>query len=346
MLPRREPDFDQLLRVLTKQRPDRPVLFEFMVDGTHLKAILGDEWIEGDSVDTILHNWIVGFAACGFDFTTLPIWGVGMMEFPLKGHRDREKSVGMAHGGVLTDRESIRAYPWPDPETSDYSALDRAVPYLRPKQKIIIHGPGGVLENATELMGYEDLIFLLEDDPKAARELFDNIGSRILAFYDKMVDHPSVGGAFLNDDWGFKTQPFFPLPMMREYVFPWQERIVARIHQAGKPVILHSCGNLEPFWHDILDVVKIDAKHSYEDEICPVERMYERFVGKMAIVGGIDIDFLCRSSVDAIEQRCRAMLERTASRGGYALGSGNSIPYYVPLESFLAMQRVGLEGRE
>jgi uroporphyrinogen decarboxylase len=33
------------------------------------------------------------------------------------------------------------------------------------------------------------------------------------------------------------------------------------------------------------------------------------------------------------------MIERTAARGGYALGTGNSIPDYVPIENYLAMIR-------
>ena len=42
-------------------------------------------------------------------------------------------------------------------------------------------------------------------------------------------------------------------------------------------------------------------------------------------------------------RRSKAMLERTAGRGGYALGSGNSIPPYVPFEKFQAMTRAALE---
>jgi uroporphyrinogen decarboxylase len=37
------------------------------------------------------------------------------------------------------------------------------------------------------------------------------------------------------------------------------------------------------------------------------------------------------------------MIERTAARVGYALGSGNSIPDYVPAENFDAMRRAALE---
>ena len=44
-----------------------------------------------------------------------------------------------------------------------------------------------------------------------------------------------------------------------------------------------------------------------------------------------------------IANRARAMLERTADRAGYMLGSGNSIPEYVPHENYLAMIRAALD---
>ncbi|MDR3688751.1 MAG: uroporphyrinogen decarboxylase family protein [Fimbriimonas sp.] len=341
MTPGRVPDFDQLLTVLRCGRPDRPVPFEFIVDPVHLKVFLGDAWQEGDSTEAILHNWVTGFAAAGYDYATLPLWLLDILQFP-KPAREFERSLGMAHGGVITDRQSLEAYPWPDPEIGDYEILDLAASFLIPGQKIVMSGPGGVLENVTNLAGYEDLVMLLEDDPETAKELFDNVGWRLLRFYEKVVDHPAIGAVIVNDDWGFKTQPFFRVETMQEYVFPWKVQIVDRIHGAGKPAILHSCGNLEPLWDDILDGIRIDAKHSFEDTILPVEDAYERFCGRMAILGGIDVNFLCSSTLGQIETRCRSMLERSASRGGYALGSGNSIPYYVPFENYLAMLRVGL----
>ena len=36
-------------------------------------------------------------------------------------------------------------------------------------------------------------------------------------------------------------------------------------------------------------------------------------------------------------KRSAAMLERAQGRGGYALGSGNSIPAYVPPAGYFAM---------
>ena len=83
---------------------------------------------------------------------------------------------------------------------------------------------------------------------------------------------------------------------------------------------------------------KYDGKHSFEDTIIPVEQAYERWSGRIAILGGIDVDFLCRSKPNQIKDRCKAMLARTAKKGAYALGSGNSIPEFVPHESYFAIR--------
>jgi uroporphyrinogen decarboxylase len=86
----------------------------------------------------------------------------------------------------------------------------------------------------------------------------------------------------------------------------------------------------------IVDELKYDAKHSFEDNILAVEQAWKLWHEKIAILGGIDMDFLVRSEPEAIRERCRKMLELTGSQA-YALGSGNSIPTYVPIDNYLAM---------
>jgi uroporphyrinogen decarboxylase len=133
---------------------------------------------------------------------------------------------------------------------------------------------------------------------------------------------------------------------MRRFVFPWHKRIVAAAHAAGRPAILHSCGNLSLVMDDVIDDMKFDGKHSYEDAIQPVEEAYEQYGRRIAVLGGIDVDFVCRAASEEIHRRSKAMLERSAKRGGYALGTGNSVPAYVPDEGYFAMISAALEGRE
>jgi len=87
----------------------------------------------------------------------------------------------------------------------------------------------------------------------------------------------------------------------------------------------------------IIDELKYDAKHSFEDTILPVEEAYEKYQGRIAVLGGIDLDFVCRASPREIRKRSEAMLERSSGRGGFALGTGNSVPEYVPDENYFAM---------
>ena len=78
------------------------------------------------------------------------------------------------------------------------------------------------------------------------------------------------------------------------------------------------------------------------DGILPVEEAYDRWGDKIAILGGIDLDFVCRGTPQEIKARCRAMLEKAEKRGGYALGTGNSVPEYMPHENYFAMISVVL----
>lgn len=203
--------------------------------------------------------------------------------------------------------------------------------------KVIVFGPGGVLENVTELVGFENLCFMIYEDPELLQEIFDEVGSRLLRYYEICAPFDTVGALISNDDWGYNSQTMMKPSDMRKYVFPWHKKIVEAIHASGKPAILHSCGNLSEVMDDIIDDIKYDGKHSYQDNIIPVEEAYEKWGSRIAILGGIDINFICTSSEEDITKRSASMIERTLSRGGYALGTGNSVPEYVPDEKYFAM---------
>lgn len=178
---------------------------------------------------------------------------------------------------------------------------------------------------------------MIIDEPALAESIFKQVGSRLVLYYEICSLYDSAGIVMSNDDWGFKGQTMLSVEDMRRYVFPWHRRIVEAIHSAEKPALLHSCGDLSKVMDDIIDDMKYDAKHSYEDNILPIEDFYERWGNRIAILGGIDVDFICRSAPEEVFRRSSNMLEKAAAMGGYALGSGNSIPYYVPDENYFSM---------
>lgn len=329
----RKPDFQQLIKVLKCEKPDRPTLFEFFMNDDVYKAVVDKSLLDTNDKMYQVKLQTFAFANLGYDYVTL----IGSnFNFNI-GARAKSKTVSMNEGSVITDWDTFSQFKWNHPCDYDYSAMKNVETFLPDGMRVIGHAPGGVLENTVELMGYENLCLLLYDDRPLVKNVVDKIGESLLEHYKILLDFPSVGAIISNDDWGFNTQTMLATEDMREFIFPWHKKIVDLAHAKGKPVILHSCGNFSEIWEDTIELIGFDGKHSYEDKILSVEDSYEKYKGRIAIMGGIDLDFICRSAPEEITARSVAMLERAADIGGYALGTGNSVPSYVPMEHYFSM---------
>ncbi len=332
---KRTPDFENnLLKILRKEKPDRATIFEL-----YLNQEVYDRLSDYAEASEYLHLCALAMANAGYDYVTAHASGFGFR--PDK--REKSSTLSLNGNGLITDWESFEKFEWPDMTKADYSALERAKGFLPEGMKIMCMGPDGVLENAINLVGYDNLCIMLFEEPELVSEIFKNIGTRLVQYYENCASAETVGFICSNDDWGFNTQTFLSPEDMRKYVFPWHKKIVEAAHKNNKPCMLHSCGYYNEIIDDTIYDLKFDGRHSYEDNITPVEEAYEELQGKIAVMGGMDINFLATRTPEEVYTRARKMLERSADRGGYVLGSGNSIPAYIPYENYIAMNRAALE---
>ncbi len=334
--PRKYPaDFGQLEKVLRRQQPDRQVLFEYFVNGDLISFVNGESFAARETKEDQIRAIIRFFHRAGYDYATIPSRYFNAFSFENTEH-EKIATVSLNEGSAITDRKSFDSYNWPNPEQGNFELLQDLSLELPSGMKFIVSAPGGVLENVIDLVGFERLCFMIYEDEELTKSIFNEVGSRLLRFYEICSLIKPVGALIVNDDWGFKTQTVLSPDMLLQFVFPWHKKIVQTIHQNGKYAILHSCGNLTEIMDIIVDELKYDAKHSFEDNIIPVEQAWKLWNERIAILGGIDMDFLVRRKPEEIKARCLKMLELTSSKA-YALGSGNSIPTYVPIGNYLAM---------
>lgn len=325
----RQPNFENVLKVMRREAPDRPTLFELFMNRPLYELVNGRKCPEGDTCASCEFT-AEAFARMGYDYATTHASFFGFHA----GEHHYKKSISLNEGAVITDERSYEAYDWPNPEDYDSSWLDKVK--LPEGMKLMVMGPGGVLENVISLTGYDNLCFMLYEQPELVEQLFEHVGTRLVTYYKMALENDNVGLISSNDDWGFNTQTFLSPEQMRKYVFPWHRKIVEAVHAAGRPVLLHSCGFCGEVIDDIVDM-GYDAKHSYEDNILPVEQAYEAWHDRIALLGGIDVNFICTADEQAIRARTRALIERTQQRGGYMVGTGNSVPEYIPVNAFMAM---------
>ena len=63
----------------------------------------------------------------------------------------------------------------------------------------------------------------------------------------------------------------------------------------------------------------------------------EKYGDKIGNFGGIDMDVVCRNSKEEIREYIRDVIAKCQGHGGFAFGTGNSIPDYIPTENYVHM---------
>ena len=343
------PDARQFIdHLMGRSNGGRTPLVEYLVDAAVMKPILtgllGRPWVgygnDRISQKACLDNVLAFWHRLGYDFVRFE-QGLPFFEGRIEGD-DRTADAGRRawadeHKGAIANWTDFERYPWPRIEDFDFFPFEYLASHLPEGMGFITCHGGGIFEHLSWILSLEGLSFALADDPALVQATVDRIGGLILDFYEHLLDLPNLAAIFPGDDMGFKTGPLISPAHLRSLVLPWHKKCAALAHGRGLPYFLHSCGNLASIMPDLIDDVGIDGKHSYEDAILPAEDFQARWGSRIAVLGGVDINVLSKGTEDDVRRRTRQLIETCGARGRYAVGSGNSIPSYVPPASYLAM---------
>ncbi|HHT26427.1 MAG TPA: hypothetical protein GXZ82_04145 [Firmicutes bacterium] len=260
-------------------------------------------------------------------------------------------ALGQHKPGCVKTMDDFRKYPWkaiPDRYFAAYEPVFEALRRTLPPGMKAVGGVGnGVFESVQDLVGYMDLCLIRYDDPELYAGLFQRMGEVSLRIWERLLHR--YGDLFcvcrFGDDLGFKTMTLLPEEDIRTHIIPVYKRIVDLIHAYGKPFLLHSCGNIFTVMDDLIDVVGINAKHSNEDGIAPFQTWVELYGARIGNFGGIDCDVLCTCSPAEVQERTKEILRQAKGHGGFAFGTGNSVPDYIPVDAYLAMNEAARQER-
>jgi len=359
-----EPDAENFKNViLGEKEPDKVPFVELHIDNEIFEFVteklLRSPWIDPSSEDrasreaSLLNN-IECWYRLGYDCIRLStdFRGPASLPFEAKSRRGddtadlkRKERKWVEEGtGAISSWEDFERYPWPSLADVDLWPYEFVAGHLPEGMGILACGSQGVFETVMNmLMGFENLAYALYDNRGLVQAVFEKVGELVYGWYEKVVGLENLIGFFQGEDMGYKTGPLVPPEVLRKYVFPWHKKIARLAHQNGLIYLFHNCGQCSDIMDDLIDDVKIDGKHSFEDAIMPVTEFKKRYGRRVAILGGVDLDKLCRLPEPELRKYVREILNKCMPGGRYALGSGNSVANYVPPQNFLAMLDEGLK---
>jgi uroporphyrinogen decarboxylase len=343
------PDPEGLMdALLRKGTPDRVYHMELGMD-IEVRHAIAERFRLAESLDRADPHYakklyIAVQRFCGFDHVTASLDGVGWSLHKATTDdvaglkRAGGRSYQDEHTGPIMTPEDLDAFPWPDlASPSATASIEWYQENLPDDMCIVAVDTSHFCELLTWLMGYETFCFALHDQ----RELVQALAERLLRFYEKVtglyLGFDRIPMVFASDDMGFRSGLLFSREDMIRFVLEPHARMSALCHAAGRPYLLHTCGNMAQITDYLIDVVRIDAKHSFEDTIEDVREVKRTYGRRTGIIGGIDVDFLCRSSEKEIRSRVRETLDVCQPGGGYCLGTGNTVANYIPMDNYLAM---------
>ena len=201
-----------------------------------------------------------------------------------------------------------------------------------------------LFERAWTMRGFDHLLMDMIEHPSFVHELLEAITEWNLAQIDLAVKQ-DIDCFRLGDDWGSQRGVIMGPALWREFIKPCVRKMYQRIHEGGKYVLIHSCGDVKDLLPDLVEV-GLNIFNPFQPEVMDVFETKKRYYGKLSFYGGIGVQTLLpHGTPDEVRRETKMLLETLGKGGGYIASPSHSIPSDVPAENMAAMIET-LRGQE
>ena len=192
------------------------------------------------------------------------------------------------------------------------------------------------------VVGTERFLTWMTDDPELVSDIFNTELDCSLQLLDLIWDEGYTFDAIgWCDDMGYRNGTFFSTAMYRELLKPVHKRAIDWAHEKGIVAHLHSCGNINAFVPELVDI-GLDALNPLEVKAgMDPAHLKATFGDKLVLHGGINA--MLWDHIDKIEEQIRKLLPILKEGGGYIFQEDHSIPDSVSLDNYRRIVQIAKE---
>jgi len=196
----------------------------------------------------------------------------------------------------------------------------------------------------TPMCGHEHLLQGMALDPDWFRDMCQVYTTLTIGLLEILFEQEQLpDGLWIWDDLGFMEKPFMSPIMYHELLYPAHHRLFQWAHDKRLPVILHSCGYVEPLVPALIKA-GIDCLQPLEVKSgMKLLRLKKNFGDRIAFMGGMDVRVLISNDLTAVQRLLEATLPAAMENSGYVLQTDHSVPDQVNYETYKFFVDKGLE---
>lgn len=267
---------------------------------------------------------------------------------------DKQRTYRTAWGSTLRNwkqRESVPEFIEPGMHGPDeWSAVkerlgpnDNRIPWNWLKEHwprwreqgawIMFSGWFGFDVTHSKVLGTEESLIALIEEPEWLVDIWQAQLELNLALLDRVWEAGYEFDALRwPDDMGYKNAQFFSLSTYRELLKPIHKQAIDWAHAKGIPAYLHSCGNVQPFVSELVEM-GLDALNPLEVKAGMDPLEVKRAHGDRLVLHG-GFNALDWQDMDAMAASVESRLPALMESGGYIFATDHSTPSDVGLNDF------------
>lgn len=245
-----------------------------------------------------------------------------------------DKDIGIVENNLLAE-PTLDGFSFPDPRDSRFFSDIPVLIDKYPDRWRVFRIGFSLYERAWTLRGMENLMVDFYEEPEFVAELFNAICDYNLAQVDEAL-HYDIDAVYFGDDWGMQTGLQMGPNLWREFIKPVLKRMYGRVREAGKMVMIHSCGKVDELFPDLIEL-GLNCFNPFQPEVMDVYSLLETYRGRLAFHGGLSTQqTLPYGTVDDVRAETSRLL-KAGEKGGYILSPAHAVEGDVPLDNVLAV---------
>ena len=232
----------------------------------------------------------------------------------------------------------------PDPRRINFEGYRRTKEQCAKAGRFFVWSGVNVFESIHPVTGHVNMLMAMIDDPEWVLDMAMTYADLIIELQKMLFEKEGwPDGIWYYEDMGYKGSPFMSPNFYRQMIQPAHEKTIKFAHDNGMPVIMHSCGYVEPLLPymieagiDCLEVIEVKAGMD-------LLKLHEQFGDRISFMGGIDVRTLYTNDRAVIDRELESKIPIVKQGYNFMLHSDHSIPKTVDFETYQYFIKRGLE---